>query len=124
MPYRTHWHARGILWEFYGDVTAQEIEDANQEFYADARSERSTYQIIDVRQVSSLTWSDRDIKVTAAYDLGAESTIKKVKVAFVAVDDDIMAKLEKYADISRRLNSSWQFKGFDTIERASVWAMA
>lgn len=124
MPYRTHWHARGILWEFYGEVTAQEIEDANKEFYADARSERTTYQIVDVRQVSSLVWSDRDIKVMAAYDLGAESTIKGVKVAFVGGDDDIMAKLEQYADLSRRMNSSWKFKGFHTIERASVWAMA
>ena len=122
MPYRTHWHERGILWEFYGDVTAQEIEEANDAFYRDARSDLAKYQIIDARAVTSVEWQDRDIQATAAYDIGAEATIKNVKVAYVAHDAGIMNKLEKYADLSRRLNSSWRFQGFDDIDEAKAWA--
>lgn len=121
MPYRTTWEKRGILWEFYGDVTAQEIEDANDEFYSDGRSDTAKYQIIDALKVTSVEWSERDIKVIAAYDLGAAHVIKNLKVAYVAVDEEFTVKLEKYIDISRKLNSSWQFKGFQEMSSARAW---
>ena len=124
MPYRTTWHERGILWEFYGDVTAQEIEEANDEFFRDERSGWAMYQIIDARRVTSVAWSDRDIRKTAAFDIGAQHTIKNVKVAYVSRDEEIISKLEQYVAISRRMNSSWQFKGFADIDDARAWATA
>ena len=66
MPYHTNWEPRGIVWEFYGDVTAQEIEEANDNFYRDERSDTAKYQIIDATKVTSVEWSERDIKVIAA----------------------------------------------------------
>lgn len=122
MPYRTEWHEHGVEWEFHGAVTAREIERANDDFYRDERSDRSRYQIIDARRVTSVTWEERDIKVTAAYDLGAARTLKDVKVAYVASDDAIRGMLEQYADISRGLNSTWQFQGFADIDSARAWA--
>ena len=124
MPFRTHWEDHGIVWTYHGDVTAREIADANDGFYSDERSERIRYQIIDARDVTSVEWSDRDIAMTAGYDIGAERSIKEVKVAYVAVNADIVAKLEKYIAISRTLNSSWQFRGFDTLANAREWVGA
>ena len=121
MPYRTHWKENGIVWEFYGDVTAQEIERANAEFYRDARSDEAKYQIVDARDVASVEWQERDIKTVAAYDLGASRTLRNVRVALVADDGEIMEKLDRYADLSRRLNSSWQFERFETLEPARAW---
>ena len=122
MSYQTEWFKRGIRWEYYGDVTSAEIEAANNAFYADPRSDQSRYQIIDARQVSSVKWSDFEISKTAAFDRGAEASIQKVKVAYVAEDDEIMDLLDQYAELSRGLNSSWQFRGFRDLDSAMKWA--
>lgn len=111
-----------IVWTYHGDGTAREIADANDEFSSDDRSERIRYPIIDGRDVSSVEWSDRDIAMTAGYDIGAERSIKNVNVACVAVNADIVAKLEKFIAISRTLNSSWQYRGFESLPDAREWA--
>ncbi len=121
MPYQTTWESRGVVWEFYDHVSAQEIEAANDEFYVDERSDLAKYQIIDASKVTSVEWSERDIKMIAAYDIGADSVIKNLKVAYVTVDEEIAEKIEKYIDVSRRLNSSWQFRGFTDMDSARSW---
>lgn len=121
MPYTTTWHDRGIEWTFSGDVTAAEIERANDEFFRDTRSDTARFQIIDARGVKSVEWQERDIKATAAYDIGAEVTLKNVRVAYVTSDDHIRSLMEKYVDISRRMNTSWRFKGFDHLDAAREW---
>lgn len=121
MPYRTRWEPRGIVWTFHGFVSAAEIEAANDEFYRDERSDRARYQIIDALDVDGVEWNDRDITVTAARDSGATRVIRDLKVAYVAADAEIVGKLENYVAISRRLNSSWQFRGFATLAAARAW---
>ena len=121
MPYNTHWEAHGILWTFHGDVTAQEIAEANDDFYSDERSDRAAYQIIDASEVDHVEWSDRNITETAAHDIGAARVIKNLKVAYVARDEEIISKMEKYIDIARQQNASWQFEGFQDIRRARAW---
>jgi len=121
MPYKTKWEPNGIIWEFYDYVTAQEISMANDEFFSDQRSDRARFQIIDASRVTGVEWEERNIREAAAYDLGAETILKNIKVAYVATDDKIIDKLEKYIDISKRLNSSWKFKGFGDMESAQEW---
>ena len=121
MPFSTNWEDRGVVWVFAGDVTAEEIERANAEFYEDPRSDQARYQIIDARAVTSVEWNDMDIKTTAAMDIGAEQVVKNVKVAYIASDPGVMDLLEQYADISRLLNSSWKFKGCETMAEARAW---
>ncbi|GAB2774713.1 hypothetical protein [Salinimicrobium soli] len=122
MPYVTTWNTDGIIWTFSDDVSAEEISRANAEFYADERSDSSRFQIIDAAQVKSVEWNDNHIAQTAAHDIGADRRIRHVKVAYIAKETEIVSKLEKYVELSRRLNSSWQFKGFSEMEAALEWA--
>lgn len=122
MPYRTTWEAQGILWEFFGRVTAQEIQEANEAFYNDGRSDRAKYQIIDAARVTEVEWEEKKITLTAAYDIGATRTIRTMKVAYVAENEEVVDRLEKYIEISRRLNSNWSFKGFRDLDSARAWA--
>lgn len=121
MAYRTIWEPHGVVWVYSGQVTAEEIESANREFYGDPRSDRTRYQIIDTRQVDGVEWGDRSIKTTAAQDSGAERTLKNVKVAYVATDPEIVSMMEGYVEISKALNSSWTFQGFEDLESAREW---
>ena len=124
MPYKTFWERAGIVWKFDGHVTAEEIEQANDEFYSDERSDLARFQIIDAMRVTSVEWTPQDIVSAAALDIGSEHTLKGLRVAYVAADPDIMRLIENYADISRRLNSSWEFQGFDNLRDARDWVGA
>ncbi|TBW29194.1 hypothetical protein [Gramella sp. KN1008] len=121
MPYKTTWEANGIVWRFYGDVTAEEIEAANDEFYRDERSDISTYQIIDVLEVNDVEWTDMDIKEMAAQDKGASLLLNRIYVAYISNKEAVTHVLEKYIEISQMLNSSWKFKGFTDMESARDW---
>ncbi len=121
MPYRMIWEEHGVLWEYYGAVTAPEIEEANDAFYRDPRSDAARYQLVDTLEVTHVEWSDRDIKVTAAYDLGATSLVRNVKVAYVATDPVIIGMMEQYVELSIRFNSSWKFQGFRDMKSARAW---
>ncbi len=121
MPYQITWREKGIHWQFYGDVTGQEIFEANEEFYSDARSDSAEFQIIDAREVSSLEWEEKKIKEISAQDKGASHFIKDLKVAYVSDKAEIISKLEKYIEVSKKLNSSWKFRGFRDLETAKKW---
>lgn len=121
MPYRTKWEDRGIVWEFHGDVSARDIERANEEFYADPRSDRTRYQIIDATETASVEWAQRDITHVAAHDAGAAHGNAKLRVAYVASDATIVSLLEKYVELARRMNSTWEFRGFADVAAAREW---
>lgn len=122
MPYQITWWEKGIHWQFYGDVTAQEISEANEEFYRDPRSDSAEFQIIDAIEVTHVEWEEKKIKEIAAHDKGASHLIKDLKVAYISDDPEIVSKLEKYIEISEKLNSSWKFRGFKDLETAREWA--
>ncbi len=121
MPYRTIWEKEGIRWEFYGHVTARDIKDANEEFFGDPRSITAKYQIVDAINTVDLEWKPLDIVEMSVNDVAASRTNNNLKLAFLTNSDEIRAKVEKYVNISRNLNSDWKFRGFDTLDEAREW---
>lgn len=121
MPYRTKWEERGIVWEFFGEVTGAEIDRANNEFFSNPRSERALYQIVDATGVTGTDWNARDAHVIAAKDFGANRMIKDLKLAFIVSDPDFSALVDEYVEISRNLATTWVFERFDDMEGARAW---
>ena len=121
MPYRTYWEENGIYWEFFGEVSAEEINSANEEFYQDYRSKKAKYQLINTLETDDVEWRELDIVEVSAKDIGASRVIPNLKVAFVADNPEIWSKIEKYVDLSATMNSSWKFMGFETMEDARNW---
>ena len=121
MPYRTYWEENGICWEFFGSVSAEEIQAANEEFYRDYRSKKAGYQLIITLETDDVEWRELDIVEVSAKDIGASRAIPDLKVAFVADNDEIWSKIEKYVDLSATMNSTWKFMGFETVEEARNW---
>lgn len=121
MSYQTNWGSTGITWVFYDDVSAAEIRRANEEFFLDQRSETARYQIIDARRVNYLEWKEQEIKETSAIDFGALPVIPDLKVAFVATKPEVILAIDKYLEVSKRLNSSWHFEKFQYLQDAQQW---
>lgn len=121
MPYRTIWEEHGVCWEFYGYVSAEEINEANEEFYRDYKSKNASYQLINTLETTDVEWRELDIVEVSAKDLGASRVLPNLKVAFVANNDEVWTKIEKYVGISAMMNSTWTFMGFENLEEARSW---
>ncbi len=121
MPYRTNWEPDGIIWEYYGHVTSKDISESNSEFFHDMRSKNARYQIVDTSETEILEWPEMDIVETSANDVGASRVVEKIKLAFVIRKEEIYRKIQKYIEISRKLDTNWEFRIFDNIEDARSW---
>jgi hypothetical protein len=121
MPFHTIWEEEGIKWKFYDFVTSAEIWKANEVFFSDPRSKTAKYQLVHTLETTGVEWKPIDIVEISANDVAASRSIQRLKLAYIANDDVIRKKIEKYVDISRNLNSDWHFRGFESEEEARSW---
>ncbi len=121
MPFRTIWEKEGIKWEFYDYVTSAEIWEANEVFFKDPRSKTAKYQLVHTLETTGVEWKPIDIVEVSVNDVAASRYIQRLKMAYIAKDDMIRKKIEKYVEISRNLNSNWHFRGFESEEEARLW---
>ena len=121
MPFNTIWEKDGIKWEFYGHVTSEEIEEANGLFFKDPRFESAKYQIVHTLQTESVEWKPVEIVDITFLDVAASQSGLQLKIAYIADKEKIRKKIEKYIEMSRHLNTNWQFKGFKNEEKARKW---
>ncbi|MBT8282072.1 MAG: hypothetical protein KJO16_10865 [Muriicola sp.] len=121
MPFQTFWEKEGIKWEFHGHVTSAEIEQANALFFKDPRSETSKYQIVHTLRTESVEWKPIRMVDITFMDVAASKSGLQLKIAYIADQDEIRKKIEKYIEMSRHLNSDWQFRGFIDEMNARKW---
>lgn len=121
MPCKTTWETHGILWEFHGHVTGAEIDKVNSRFFRDERRKDVDYQIIDATGVTGTDWKARDAHLIAAKDYGVQREVKDLKLAFIASHPDFSALVDEYINISKLLDTSWEFRRFDDVESARAW---
>jgi hypothetical protein len=121
MPCKTTWETHGILWEYYGEVTGDEIDTVNSRFFRDERRHDVDYQIIDASGVTGTDWNARDAHLIAAKDFGVQREVQDLKLAFIATEPAFSALVDEYIAISERLETTWEFRRFDTVEEARAW---
>ncbi|QBA63391.1 hypothetical protein [Muriicola soli] len=121
MPFHTYWEKEGIKWEFFGHVTSEEIGQANALFFNDPRSETSKYQIVHTLRTKSVEWKPVKMVDITFQDVAASLSGLQLKIAYIANQEEIRKKIEKYIEMSRHLNSNWQFRGFTDEIDARKW---
>ena len=121
MPCRTTWETHGILWEYHGEVTGDEIDTVNSRFFRDERRHDVDYQIIDATAVTGTDWNARDAHLIAAKDFGVQREVKDLKLAFIATEPAFSALIDEYIAICDHLDTTWDFRRFDDIGSAREW---
>ena len=121
MPCNTTWEPHGIYWEYHGEVTGDEIDTVNSRFFRDERRFDVDYQIIDASAVTGTDWNARDAHLIAAKDFGVQQEVQNLKLAFIATEPAFSALVDEYISISERLETTWEFRRFDTVEDARKW---
>lgn len=123
MPFRTIWEEYGIKWEFFGVVTSEEIDKANETFFSDPRSKTAQYQIVHTLETEDVEWHPLDMIEITFNDVAASKSGMQLKLAYITNKERIREKIEKYIAMSRNLNSDWEFRGFDDEQAAREWVL-
>ncbi len=121
MPHETTWEKKGVYWKFYGIVTVEEVNEANEEAYGNSRFDELKYFIWDGTDIKQLDLTEEDADISAATDRSTVSYKPIMKGALVANKEAIRKFLERYIDTSLEFGSTWGFKLFDCIEDARKW---
>tara|TARA_R100000027_G_scaffold2734_9_gene2717 strand:+ start:23205 stop:23579 length:375 start_codon:yes stop_codon:yes gene_type:complete len=120
MPHKTIWEEDGILWEYSGITTVEEVAQANTEFYRDRRSDHCKYQIFNGLGSEEITGTESEIRMLAAIDFGASRSIRNLKVALV-VKPTMEEPTEHYMKTLKEMGSPWECRIFNSMEEARKW---
>ena len=121
MAHNTTWEESGIYWQFFGYVSAQEVEEANNEMYGDLRFDDIKYFIWDMSNATGWGMTESDAAYSAATDKGASRTTKKVKGALISNDEKVRAIMNIYIEVSSKIENPWELRIFNKLEDAREW---
>ena len=121
MTYKITWGKEGINFQFFGDVTASELHDANNEIYGDHRFDDIKYFIWDMTGAKNLEMIKDEAEISVYTDHVATSYKRSLKGAFVANDKHVRKIIKHYIDKSIKLGSTWELNLFYKTEDAKEW---
>lgn len=119
MPYEILWKDKGIIWTFYGVVTALDTRQANLDTFGDPRFVDLCYQIVDISNVEQFNLTSDDVEEAGALDEAASISNKHIIVALVAASDNAVKIATMYQSVMRQ--AKWPVEIFRTMEDAKEW---
>jgi hypothetical protein len=121
MAHNTIWEEKGLFWQFSGEVTALEVQEANNELYSDPRFDTAEYFIWDMTDVSEVCLTESDVGHAVAMDRGASFTNNRLNGALIANNEHIRNLITQYIDASAVSGNPWKLKLFNNLEEARSW---
>jgi len=123
MSYELRYNDGGFVAVFKGNVTIDELNSANGEMHGHFDFDNHRYQIVDLLEANLDSVCDEDTEFPAVTDsIASETTVRKVKVAFVVEESYALSIVNGYVEHARRLVPKWKFGVFSTPEVAFTWA--
>lgn len=121
MPLKTYWEQEGFVFECSGVITAEDIEKINFDFLDIPKGVTPRYQLINCLCCDKMELNKLDLVNISADDLAVSRKYPNIKVAMVGTNPKFKAVFMDYMQISWAINSSWEFRIFDTMEAAREW---
>lgn len=122
MSYEFSYNERGFVLRFKGNVTIEELNEANGKIHGHAKFDYHRYQIIDLLEANLSSVTKEDAKEPAATDAIASLRKWNVKVVLVAIKSDAVKAAKNYVERAQRLAPTWKFEIFSNFEDALRWA--
>jgi len=120
MAFKLNWEAHGVVKDFSGAVTVEEIQVATLQVEASDRFDTCRYVINDFSACVSITVNHAIIKQVAAVDGAAMRTNPNIKIAVVTTMPEVIEMAEAYANSPHH---SYPTRLFSTMEAARLWVM-
>lgn len=121
MNYKLIWEPRGVLIQFSGEISINDIYKASIAYQGDFRYDDLSYVIADYSQITRCTARPEDIDNIWAIDTGAKLSNPSIKKAIVTTSDDVIQLASRYKN---NQSSAFVVKVFPTQDEARAWINA
>ncbi len=121
MSYTIIWSYRAARVNYSGAISNKDIESAHYSLNGDERFYDCHSLILDISKCNMDEVSIDDLLPVIGTDLGASETIKSLKVAMIAVEQQNKDKASRYMAMCRNFGYPWEFELFESINVAQAW---
>ena len=123
MKYGIKWIANNAILSFEGDITFDDLDQANNEIYGDPRLDLMKYTIFDFRGAESIDINYDEMKVISTLDKGISKWNRNLKIAII-VDDNNSNNKEKVLNYIQLMeDNDWKIGYFIELEKAVEWCL-
>lgn len=119
MTFNINWDKNGVYVKFRGEVTAQDLIDANNYVISNANFEKINYQIFDFLHIDKFNVTSYDINIIGTMDKAQTDFKNKMNIAVISQDDYIDEIIKEYDQLMSGTN--WVTKIFSSVEEARIW---
>jgi hypothetical protein len=112
----------GFILTFKGDVTIQELNQANSAIHQHPNFDIHRYQIVNFLDADLSSVTENDGRIPAQLDSIAARKNENVNVAFVAQGAHTLRVVEGYLSAAQASNKKWKFRAFSTFVDALAWS--
>lgn len=116
MSYNNKWEENGLLRDFTGHITGQEVLNSNLSMHGDARFYNIKYIINDFTQIETFEVTDIDIAEIVVIDNVAALSKHQLKIIIVATDETLLKWINLY--IKKMENSPFECVIFNNVKDA------
>lgn len=120
MSYSTQWIDNDLIVSYEGELSFKVLFTANTEIYRDKRFREMTFQVVDLRGISTSSLNEEETTSLGNQEVAASMINNHIKIAIVFDNPDyIMSNSQAYIDALA--DTGWQLQGFDDINKALEW---
>jgi len=119
MTFNINWDKDGVYVKFRGDVTAQDLIDANNYVISNANFDTINYQIFDFLHIDKFSITSYDISIIGTMDKSQSDFKETMRVAIVTEDDYVAEITREYDQFMTGTN--WTTKTFFDLKEARSW---
>ena len=122
MSVQHKWIGNDIIFSFEGEISFDEIEEANDEVYGDSRYDRMNYAIYDFKSAKCINLTDKEIDVISALDQSMSTWNRNLKLAVIGnYNNNINDRIVHYIKLME--NSDWDIELFNHPGEAIEWCL-
>lgn len=122
MSYQIEWEPRGVLLRFFDEVPSSELMRAHEALHGDSRFDDAHYLIQDFTQARRVNLDEEDMRCRAYIDRVASTYNRRLRMAHVALDDQLRRGLKAYIGWAQELGIPWPMQLCQRDEEARRWA--
>ena len=122
MSYSYKWIGNDIVFSFIGEITFDDIDQANSEIYRDSRFDLMNYAIFDFLRVTHFSVNEEEMEVISALDQSIARWNRNLRLALVGTDhNNVEEMILRYLKLMG--NTEWDIEYFDHLESAIDWCL-
>ncbi|MDJ0880416.1 MAG: hypothetical protein QNJ56_02100 [Gammaproteobacteria bacterium] len=121
MNYTITWGDKTVRVDYFGEINNKDIESAHYSLNGDERFYECKSLILDISKCNMDKVFVDDLITIIGTDLGASETIKSLKVAMIAVEEQNKHKASRYISKCRNFGYPWDFELFESSYAAQAW---